>query len=377
LTGSHDATLNLGGGPLVAVIGGNAFFAKFRSSQPGITTIGDVGNDLARDYLVWILDAEVADYEKAQQEELERIQSSPLLDAQGAPKRDKAGNIRFRRVTKLPALPKSPLHKAAGRILQSKRPRQLWNDQVEDILVAGYRRLGALPEATLDHVPAAVAVPYGCRDADGTGRLKPEYSRRIDQLGLRSVYELELATYPLLDRMQQVGIKPDLEHFEGLSNLLGYEIGQIQRQLEAQTGRPGFNANSGDQVAAYIFGTLNLEELKQTSSGRGSTNDKILEALEREHPEHPVLSTIRTYRETYKLKNTFVDRLPDFVNRWPFDGRIHTTLRTTRVVTGRLAASDPNLLGLSWSGANLVTIASVRLTGGKRWYNLGMSFIIC
>lgn len=306
--------------------------------------VGDVGNDLARDYLVWILDAEVADYEEAQHEELARIQATPLYDKSGQPKRDKAGNVVYRRVTKLPTLPKTPLHKAASRILQSKRPRQLWEDQVEDIQVAGYARLGPLPEATLDHVSAAIAIPYGCRDADGTGRLKPEYSRRIDQLGLRSTYELELATYPLLDRMQQIGIKPDLEHFADLSALLQFEIEGLQATLETQTGRTGFNANSGDQVADYIFGTLDLEELKQTSSGRGSTNDKILEALEREHPEHPVLSTIRTYRETYKLKNTFVDRLPDFVHRWPFDGRVHTTLRTTRVVTGRLAASDPNLL---------------------------------
>lgn len=306
--------------------------------------VGDVGNDLARDYLVWILDAEVADYEEAQHEELVRLQNSPLLDQRGRPKRDKTGNIRYRRVTKPPVLPKTPLHKAASRVLQSKRPRQLWLDQVEDVQVAGYARIGALPEATLDHVSPAVAIPYGCRDADGTGRLVPEYRRRIDQLGLRSVYELELATYPLLDRMQQIGIKPDLEHFADLSKLLQYEIDTLQATLEERTNRRGFNANSGDQVADYIFGTLNLEELKQTSSGRGSTNDKILEALEREHPEHPVLSTIRTYRETYKLKNTFVDRLPDFVHRWPFDGRIHTTLRTTRVVTGRLAASDPNLL---------------------------------
>ncbi|MBU2395685.1 MAG: hypothetical protein KKH70_20315, partial [Gammaproteobacteria bacterium] len=75
---------------------------------------------------------------------------------------------------------------------------------------------------------------------------------------------------------------------------------------------------------------------------RYSTNDKILEALEKEHPGIPVLSTIRTYRTQYKLKYTFVDTLPAFVHRWPYDGRVHMTFRTTRVVSGRLAASDPN-----------------------------------
>lgn len=306
--------------------------------------VGDIGNELARDFLVWILDAEVSEYEEAQRDELARILRTPMLDDEGHPKRNKKGEIRYRKVTKLPTLPKTPLHRAASRVIQSKRPRELWLDQVDDIQVAGYARLGALPEPTLDYVSPAISIPYGCRDADGTGRLRPEYARRLDSMGLREVYELELDTYPLIDRMQRIGVKPDLAHFSSLSAVLQYEIDCLQKSLVEATGSPLFNANSGDQVAEYIFGTLGLEELKQTSSGRGSTNDKILEALEREHPEYPVLSTIRSYRETYKLKNTFVDRLPDFVHRWPHDGRVHATFRTTRVVTGRLASSDPNLL---------------------------------
>lgn len=288
--------------------------------------VGDIGNDLTRDYLVWILDAEVANYEEAQQEEFARQIA--------------AG----RRIKVLPKLPKTPLHKAAMRVLQSSRPRQLWEDQAEDIRVAGYHNLGALPEATLDYVSPAIAVPYGCRDADGTGRLLPEYHRRLDALGLREVYNLELSTYPLIDRMQQAGVKPDLDHFKELSSLLQFEIDALQAELAHTTSRRDFNANSGDQVADYLFSTLRLEEITQTSGGRGSTNDKILEALEHEHSEYPQISTIRTYRETYKLKHTFVDRIPDFLHQWPHDERIHTTFRTTRVVTGRLASSDPNML---------------------------------
>ena len=290
--------------------------------------VGDIGNELARDYLVWILDAEVADYEEKQQAEF-------------IWQRD----IEKRRISVLPKLPKTPLHKAVIRVLQSKRPRELWKDQIEDIQVAGYHRLGPLPGATLDHISPTVAIHYGCRDADGTQRLLPEYRKRIDAMGLRGVYELELGTYPLIDRMQRIGIKPDLEHFAELSKLLALEIQDLQEQLQQSTGlATPFNANSGDQVADYLFSILGLEELKMTKGGRGSTNDKILEALEHEHPEYPIISTIRTYRETYKLKHTFVDRLPDFVYRWPHDGRVHATFRTTRVVTGRLASSDPNML---------------------------------
>jgi DNA polymerase-1 len=169
-------------------------------------------------------------------------------------------------------------------------------------------------------------------------------------MGLRSVYHLELSTYPLIERMHHVGIKPDLVHFRALSDRLADEVAILQDSLVAATTNATFNANSGDQVADYLFDTLGLEGFKRVSSGRFSTNDKVLEALEHEHPEYPIISTIRSYRETYKLKNTFVDRLPDFVHRYPRDGRIHTTFRTTSVVTGRLAASDPNLLAMPKHG---------------------------
>ena len=249
-----------------------------------------------------------------------------------------------------PKLPKTALHRSVERCLRSLDARKLWHKQVEDTQVEGYCRLGPMPEPTLDHVPRAAAMRYACRDADGPGRVLPTLLARIDAMGLREIYDLELAVVPLIERMSYVGIKPDLQHFRVLSSRLGNELQMLQAALHRQTSLDGFNANSGDQVGDYLFDTLGLDSIKDTRSGRGSTNDKILEALEHEHPEFPVITLIRDYREVFKLKHTFVDRLPDFVRRWPFDGRIHATFRTTRVVTGRLAASNPNLLAMPKHG---------------------------
>lgn len=313
--------------------------------------VGDIENEQVRDYLTWIWDGEQTEWLERRQAELERINATPLLDAEGNPKRNKAGEIRYHKCSKPPSLPKTPLHKACERVMQSKTPRKLFEDQNIDIQVAAYRRLGPVPLPTLDFVAPEEAIPYGCRDADGTLRLLPAYGERVERMGLRECYTLELATYPLIDRMQRVGIRPDLETMAEVSELLAKDIDRLQAQLESETSRPGFNANSGDQVADFLFGELGIEEVKFTSGGRGSTNDKILEALEHEHPEHPSITTIRTFREVYKLKHTFVDRIPDYVNRWPHDGRVHATFRTTSVVTGRLAAADPNILAMpehSW-----------------------------
>ena len=299
--------------------------------------VGDKQNELARDYLTWLWDLEMVNHEAEQQKEFDKRLTEWWTDKRGKLHQG-------RRIRTLPKLPQSALLKAAARIMGSKRPAELWEDQVEDIKVAGYHHLGSLPVATLDYVSPAISIPYGSRDADGTVRLRDRYSRRIDEMGLREVYNLELATYPILERMQRIGLKPNLEHFAVLSQTLQVEIDKLADILRATTGNPEFNANSGDQVAAHLFGELGIEEIKMTRGGRGSTNDKILEALEHEHPEFPVITDIRRYREFYKLKNTFVDRMPDYVNRWPFDGRVHTTIRSTRVVTGRLAAADPNVL---------------------------------
>lgn len=255
--------------------------------------MGDAANKVTIEYLVMLWDCEQHAYEERQHEEFNKAISTPG-------KNGKPRNIRT-----LPKLPRTPLHKAVERGLRSKNPRKLWGDQVDDIHVAAYHRLGPLPEATLDLVPPATAVHYGGRDADGTGRLEAQLKPRLDALGLSEVYRLELATYPLIDRMHTIGIKPDLQHFAALSTKLGAEIGRLQSELDSQTGRVGINANSGDQVADYLFDDLALDGMKKTESGRYSTNDKILEALEHMYPEHGAISTIRSYREIYKLKNTF------------------------------------------------------------------------
>lgn len=289
--------------------------------------IGEVADRRAREYLTWLWDWEQDAYETACQAEFDWQVSCG------------------RRIRKLPKLPRTALHKAVERCLASKTPRRLWGDQDAAIQAAAVSTLGFMVEPSLGHVAPAKAVRYGCRDADATLRYETALAPKVHALGLDDVYALELSTYPLIARMAQVGIKPDLAQFTALSEVLALELERLRTDLYATTDDPAFNANSGDHVAEYLFGRLGLMPLKMTPSGdRASTNDKILEALERANPGLPVISDIRAYRELYKLKYTFVDQLPSFVDRWPYDGRIHATFRTTRVVTGRLAASDPNVL---------------------------------
>ena len=319
------------------------------------SVMGDASYRLAQDWLFNATEIEEWEYVNAQQAEFTRLTTTPYLDKKGTLKPG-------RRLRTLPKLPRTDLHAAFTRCLRSTDPRKLWGNQSDDRHIEAGAKHGAMWEATLDAVPLPKAIYYAGRDADGTGRLEPELRQRLVRNELWSVYQADLATIPLIDRMQQIGIRPDLAHFAALSGVLQTEVDAIQARLDTRlsgmgisypSGNP-FNANSTDQVGSLLYDRFGVTVLKRTPGGDPSTNDKILEAVEKDprldRGVRDLVIDIREYREIYKLKHTFVDQIPDFVNRWPNDGRIHATFRITRVVTGRLAASDPNLLAMPKHG---------------------------
>lgn len=201
------------------------------------------------------------------------------------------------------------------------------------------------PEPTLDEVPEAKAVPYAGRDADATLRIKDHLHAEIKAYGLQEVYETDLGIVPMINRMQTVGIGVDLPHFANLTELFQLEAQINLDALEEMTGRP-INPNSGDQVAAWLYDTLHLDQqapnlrIRRTDGGRLTTNDKTLEALSGLHPS---VGLIQEGREIRKLIGTYTTQIPLLIGK---DGRLHPRYRITRTDTGRLSAGDPNILAL-------------------------------
>jgi uracil-DNA glycosylase family 4 len=198
--------------------------------------------------------------------------------------------------------------------------------------------LDEMPHATLDDVPLDRAIQYASRDSDATLRIDPVLDERIDAMGLRQVLNIDLAIVPAVERMQSVGMRTDLPHFQNLATRCDRIMEECQAKIKELTGS-WINPNSGDQVAELLFDQLGLAPTKLTKSKtRPSTNDKVLEALRR---THPVVPCILDYREAAKVKGSFAIVLPRKTGK---DGRVHPTLRITRVSSGRLACTNPNLM---------------------------------
>jgi uracil-DNA glycosylase family 4 len=196
----------------------------------------------------------------------------------------------------------------------------------------------------LEKVEHKKMVNYAGEDADATFQLAPILKARIHAAGLSEIYEIDRRCLPIYARMEQVGMPLDPEHFATFKTSLEEEL-EIRTHI-LQMEYPDLNPGSPDQVAEIMYEHLKIPGGKKTASGkRFSTNDKILQALA---DAHPFVQAIIDWREVAKLKGTFVDNLPSYC-RPAGDGsgvRLHYRLLPTRVVSGRLAAKDPNVLAL-------------------------------
>jgi DNA polymerase-1 len=149
---------------------------------------------------------------------------------------------------------------------------------------------------------------------------------------------MELPLVEVLAEMERAGVKVDRERLVGMSRDMERQIASLTQEIYA-LAKAEFNINSPIQLREILFERLGLRAGKKTAKTRAaSTAEDVLEELALVH-ELP--RKILEYRSVQKLKSTYVDALPELVNR--DTGRIHATFNQTVAATGRISSSDPNL----------------------------------
>ena len=217
--------------------------------------------------------------------------------------------------------------------------RKRWND-IDDIIKAPViEAVGDMPDATLYDVPYAKAQFYAIRDADATLRMAPILEQKIKDMGLEEIAAIDHAILPMLDNMQHNGIKlAPPEFWTNIELQCDTQMQRAKYRIWEMTGED-INPGSGDQVAELLYGKLKLTPPKLTDSGeRGSVNAVCLEAL---LGDNPVVQHILDYTEASKIRGTYVFPLRKLCTVG--NGRVHSTIRSTRTTTGRLAMADPPL----------------------------------
>ncbi|MGV3661742.1 MAG: DNA polymerase I [Prosthecobacter sp.] len=197
-------------------------------------------------------------------------------------------------------------------------------------------------QATMADVAAQDAqkvAQYAAEDADVTWQLAEKMRPELAPLGQTRVFEeVESPLLPVLTRMENFGVKIDVQALREYGLELEKKAAELQNSIQTHAGGP-FNLNSPRQLGEVLFEKLKLlEKPKKTATGQYQTNEQVLQSL---LGLHPIVQNILDYREVTKLKNTYVDALPSAVNR--VTGRVHTTFHQLMAATGRMASTNPNL----------------------------------
>ncbi|TKB08737.1 DNA polymerase I [Desulforhopalus sp. IMCC35007] len=187
------------------------------------------------------------------------------------------------------------------------------------------------------YVPIDNAVNYSCEDVYGTLVLWQEFEKKLDHLGLSSLFwDVEMKVLRLLAQMEITGICIDLSVLAALSLEFNEKLSLLEKEIFQLSGHE-FNINSPRQLGVILFEEQGLPHGRKTKTGY-STDVKVLETLAAQH-ELPRL--VLQYRTMAKLLSTYVDKLS--LLKDPVTGRIHTSFNQAVTATGRLSSSDPNL----------------------------------
>ena len=160
---------------------------------------------------------------------------------------------------------------------------------------------------------------------------------RLEQFELESLlHEIELPLVHVLAAMEREGLRLDAERLAEVGAGFGERIATLEKEI-FELAEEEFTIGSPQQVGRVLFEKLGLTKKRRGKTGF-STDARVLAQI---REEHPIVEKIESWRELTKLKNTYLDSLPELID--PETGRVHTTFNQASTTTGRLSSTNPNL----------------------------------
>ena len=192
---------------------------------------------------------------------------------------------------------------------------------------------------TFDCIQIDKAAEYAAEQADLVLRVWHVLKPRMAAEHTATVYEtLERPLVPVLARMERRGISIDRQVLSRLSGEFAQRASALEAEIQTLAGEP-LNPGSPKQLGDILFGKFGLPGGTKTKTGQWSTGARVLDDLAEQG--HPLPRKILDWRQVSKLKSTYTDALPGYVDARTH--RVHTSYALAATPTGRLSSSEPNL----------------------------------
>jgi DNA polymerase-1 len=180
---------------------------------------------------------------------------------------------------------------------------------------------------------------YASEDADITLQLKEVFEPKIKQVGAEELlHKIENPLIYVLADIEHEGVRINDNTLKDFSKELEGDIAKLEKTVYDKAG-VRFNIASPKQLGEVLFEKLMLDpKAKKTKTGQYQTGEDVLLSLA---SKSDIVRDILDYRQLQKLKSTYVDALPQMVNKKT--GRVHTSYNQAVAATGRLSSTNPNL----------------------------------
>ena len=180
---------------------------------------------------------------------------------------------------------------------------------------------------------------YAAEDADITLQLRSVFEPKLKEVeGYNLANDIEYPLIYVLADMEFEGVRIDHDMLKGFSKDLELDIIKFEKTVYEKAG-VRFNIASPKQLGEVLFEKLMLDpKAKKTKTGQYQTGEDVLLSLA---SKSDIVRDILDYRQLQKLKSTYVDALPQMVNKKT--GRVHTSYNQAIAATGRLSSINPNL----------------------------------
>jgi len=205
---------------------------------------------------------------------------------------------------------------------------------IEEVIGKKGKSQGNMREVEIEKVKE-----YAVEDADITLQLKHVFSPLLKTKSVEKVFEeIEGPLIKVLLDMEFEGVNVDTDFLNVYSKELETEARRCEESVYGQAGIR-FNLASPKQLGEVLFNKMQLgDKIKKTKGGQHATGEDVLLKLAK---ENPIVEDILNFRELTKLRSTYVDALPQLINKRT--ARVHTCYGQAIAVTGRLSSTNPNL----------------------------------
>ena len=231
-------------------------------------------------------------------------------------------------------------------------------ESMDDLLGRGRNKIKT------EDVDVQKLMQQACDDSYSIFKLKKLLQEKLVEIGLSDYLEtIETPLIYVLLKMEHNGAYVDSQFLKQMSEKIQIILDDLTKKIYSFS-KENFNINSTQQMANLLFDELNLPQIKKRS-----TAEEVLNQLSLQH-ELPQL--VLAYRKYNKLKNTYIDSLPELINK--NTGRIHSTFNQTIAATGRLSSTNPNFQNIPIRSEEGKEIRKAFSTQTKGWKILSADY---